>query len=355
MNQYIIIFFTINLHSLKQCVLMMIVMAGFSCSHHLCKIQKLLTIYFKSCGLATKALNTLHALHITMSQKWTYDGILTLLERACKAMTEDLAKHPWFGIHDNVNIPFKVYEQCLHNQSHFDSSTARTVVIIKDPACIIPDYAALRVKFMDGAKNPITFLDIIKLESKASGHLKNYAAHIILKFLTDAADFNFNNYKYKDSAVFSCPTSTCQLKTGPDTATCQYMLDLLHIEEALYEGNDRVLEEWFRQVKLDTTGQQLLIWIGDQLTVSGIHGLKKFHCMDLNSDDRLEFLKVVFGWFHAQVAMEHSLHSQFWGTRLGHGLVHAFELLNQKGLHSPSVQGTFHQNIKEGLTHTEDD
>jgi hypothetical protein len=48
---------------------MMIAMAAFSCSHHLCKLQKLMTIYFKSCGLATKALDMLHMLHITMSQK----------------------------------------------------------------------------------------------------------------------------------------------------------------------------------------------------------------------------------------------------------------------------------------------
>jgi hypothetical protein len=73
--------------------------------------------------------------------------------------------------------------------------------------------------------------------------------------------------------------------------------------------------------------------------------------MDLNSHDRLEFLKPVFGWFHAQLAIEHSLHSQYWGTRAGHGLVHAFELLNRKGLSAPSIQGVFHQNIKDGLTH----
>ena len=73
--------------------------------------------------------------------------------------------------------------------------------------------------------------------------------------------------------------------------------------------------------------------------------------MDLNSHDRLEFLKPIFGWFHAQIAVEHSLHSQYWGTRAGNGLVHSFELLNRKGLSSPSIQGMFHQNIKEGLTH----
>lgn len=257
-----------------------------------------MTIYFKSCGLATKALDTLHMLHITMSQKWSYNGIQTLSEKARKAMTEDMSKYPWFGMHDNVNIAFKIYEQRLNNQSHFDSGTAGTIILIKDPACIAPNYAASQMKFIEGANNPITFKDIISLESKASEQLKAFAVHLILKFLTDAPEFDFDNYKYNDSAVFTRPTSTCQLQTGPTSATCQYMLDLLHIDEVSYEGNDRVLEEWFRQVKLDEKSNQLVVWAGDQLTVSRIRGLKKFRCMDLNSHDRLEFLKPVFGWFH---------------------------------------------------------
>lgn len=330
---------------------MMIAMAAFSRSHHLCKLQKLMTIYFKSCGLATKALDTLHTLRITMSQKWSYNGIQALSERARKAMSEDIAKHPWFGMHDNVNIAFKVYEQRLSNQSHFDSGTAGTIIVIKDPACIAPSYAASRAKFMEGVNNPITFRDIIQLDSEASGRLKAFTVHLILQFLIDAPEFDFENYKHNDNTLFSRPTSTSQLQTGPSYATCQHMLDLLHIDEVSYEGNDHVLEEWFRQLKLDAKGDQLVVWAGDQLTVSRIHRLKKFRCMDLNSHDRLEFLKPVFGWFHAQMAIEHSIHSQYWGTRAGHGLVHAFELLNRKGLTSPSIQGIFHQNIKDGLAH----
>jgi hypothetical protein len=124
---------------------MMISMAGFSRSHHTCKIQKLLMIYFKSCGLAAKALDTLHALGITMSQKWSYSGIEILSEQAHNALTQDLAAHHWFGIHDNVNIPFQVYEQRLHNQSHFDSGTAGTIIVIKDPSCVYPSYADSRL------------------------------------------------------------------------------------------------------------------------------------------------------------------------------------------------------------------
>jgi hypothetical protein len=188
---------------------------------------------------------------------------------------------------------------------------------MKDPTCIALSYEASRLKFTEGAKNPITFLDIIELDSKSSSHLKTLSVHLILKFLIDAEEFDFDNYKHKDSAVFSRPTSPCQLKVSPDMVTCQYMLDLLHIEETSYEGNDRVLQEWFRLLNVDPTGQQPLIWVSDQLTIGQIRGLKKFRCMDNSSWDHLEFLKPVFGWFHAQIAMEHSLHSQYYGTCTG--------------------------------------
>ncbi|EMD42307.1 hypothetical protein CERSUDRAFT_42435 [Gelatoporia subvermispora B] len=51
------------------------------------------------------------------------------------------------------------------------------------------------------------------------------------------------------------------------------------------------------------------------------------------------------------MAFEHSLHAQYFGTRASLGLIHSIELLNRKGLHSPSVQGTFHHHIQELLLH----
>jgi hypothetical protein len=136
------------------------------------------------------------------------------------------------------------------------------------------------------------------------------------------------------------------------------MLNTAHIEEASYEGNDRVLKKWWRQLKLDSpdkqkqTGEEkVIVWVGDQLTVSRLRGLQKFRCNDLNSFERLAFIKEVFGWFHAQIAFEHSLHSQYYGTQLGFGLIHAFDLLKRKGLQSPTVEGTFHHHLKEGLLH----
>ena len=107
---------------------MMIAMASYSRSHNRCKLQKLLTIYFKSCGLSAKAFDTLHVLGITVSQKCGYNGIEMLSQAAHEGLINDIRRYPWFGAHDNLNLGFKVYEQLLSNQSHFDSGTAATIM-----------------------------------------------------------------------------------------------------------------------------------------------------------------------------------------------------------------------------------
>ncbi|THH33077.1 hypothetical protein EUX98_g1090 [Antrodiella citrinella] len=233
-------------------VMTMVAVASFCRSHKNCKLAKLLTVYFNSCGISAKAFDTLNALGLTMSQKWAYDGLQHLAESACLDLLRDIRTFPFLGTHDNLNRTFKAYEQRLANSNHFDSGTT----------------------------------------------------------------------------------------------------------ESSYDGNDRVLHEFFSQLGINTPAQkkefaslETLVWVGDLLTTSRIRGLKKFRCEDLNSFERLDFLEEMFGWFHAQIAAEHSLHSQYYGTRAGGGLVLSFDILERKGLRTLSVQGDFHHHMKEALHH----
>ena len=332
-------------------------MAAFSRSHHNNKIPKLLTVYFKSCGLATKAFDTLSALGITMSQKWSYAAIKDLSERVRRSLHENIQKYPWYGTHDNINLPFRVYEQRLDNQSHFDSGTAATILVLKDPAVIRPDAQAFR-QHIAATNTRITFKDILKLDQKAGPNISARLTSHVLSFLTGAPAFDFKNYSKNDHAVFQHPFSSDVLPVGPQHTACQFMLNTVHIEEASYEGNDRVLHEWWKQLKIDSPELQkklgyddLLIWVGDQLTVSRLRCLQKFRSQDLNSFERMSFLLPICGWFHALLAFESSLHRQYYGTRAGFGLIHDFDLLKRKGLHAPSVQGNFHYNFQDALYH----
>ena len=170
----------------------MVSMTAFSRSHHNNKIPKLLTVYFKSCGLAAKAFDTLSALGITMSQKWSYAAIKDLSERVRRSLHENIQKYPWYGTHDNINLPFRVHEQRLNNQSHFDSGTAATILFLKDPAVIRPDAHAFR-RHIAATNTRITFKDILKLDQKAGPNISARLTSHVLSFLTGAPAFDFKN------------------------------------------------------------------------------------------------------------------------------------------------------------------
>ncbi|KAI9451130.1 hypothetical protein F5148DRAFT_1277752 [Russula earlei] len=157
-------------------------------------------------------------------------------------------------------------------------------------------------------------------------------------YLTAAPGFSFETYAGNKHLFFNSLPLTKELPIGLlEHVTCQYMLNTVHIKEVSYEGNDCVLTDKQKQ----SGKEKVIVWVG----------LQTFWCNNLNSFECLVFLKEVFGWFHAQIAFEHSLHSQYYGTQLGFGLIHMFDLLKCKGLHSPMVEGTFHHHLKEGLLH----
>ena len=231
-------------------------MCSYSRSHNRCKIPKLLTVYFKSSGLAAKAFDTLNALGLTMCQKSAYDVIDSLCDRVWKQLHNNIETHPWFGAVDNINLPFRVYEQRLHNQSHFDSGTAATIILIKDPSAVKPDLQAFQRQRALGAKNPITYKDILKLEQDAAPRLRERAIHCVLHFLIDSPDFHFDTYDHKQDKIFDGPAPCQPIPVDTQHRTMQYMLNTVHIEEASYDGNDRVLAEWWKQLRLHSPERQ---------------------------------------------------------------------------------------------------
>jgi hypothetical protein len=154
-------------HFIDKAVLTMISMASMSRSHHRCKLAKLLMIYFRSCGLSAKAFDTFHDLGITMSQKWLYTGINTLTRQQQVLLLEDIKKYPWFGVHDNINILFKAFQQRLANQNHFDSGTAATILVLKSPLALWPDRDLRVHQRALGADHPISGDEIFMLAAVA--------------------------------------------------------------------------------------------------------------------------------------------------------------------------------------------
>lgn len=298
--------------------------------------------------MAARAHDTTHSYGITMSHSWVYHLINKIAADAKEHLRVDVRTYPFRASHDNLNINHQVYEQRTDNQTRHNSGTAATVYIIKDPNVVWPDHKAYQTHRAKVAGKIIDPVLIWKLERDAAPRLRVRAIHQVLKFLTDAAPFDFETYEFRDSDVFSPPPPRDQLPTGPESTVIQYMLDTVAIESASQEGTRKCLDEWMRQLGLDgpeevmrddETLKKLLVWIGDQLTTVRIRSVKKDREEDFNPEQRLECFFEVFGWFHAQLAEETSIHKQYYAAHKPYGLQHGFEILKRKGLHSTSVKG----------------
>ncbi|KAI0691820.1 hypothetical protein BC835DRAFT_1509188 [Cytidiella melzeri] len=327
-------------------------------SQRRCRYQKFLSIYLKSCGLAAKANDTTHLFGFTMSQKWVYAGIVELSESNRRRMIDDIIRYVFFGGHDNLNIPFRVYEMRNDHQNHFDNGTCGTIYIVKDPTAIAPNRIAYMAQRAAGCQNPITARDVFMHEIAAGPRIREDHIYIIKKqLLLHPA---FADWEHRTHPLFTRPDPVQQLPTGKEHATCQYMLDTVHMEEASQEGNRRVLQEWLRQLDLDGERalrepflDRLIVWIGDQLTTVRIRSVKRDRSFDMNHRQRFEQFFEIYGWFHTQLNEEMTIRKQHYGTSENLGLKHAFNNMGRKSLHAAAtVQGTFHYDFRSTLKHT---
>jgi len=100
-------------------IITIVSMLSYMHSHNWCRLQKLLALYFQFKGVSAKGFDTLHAMGLTMSHKWTAVSV-GRISKACMAeVQQQLDISPWLMSHDNVNIPFRVFSQRLDNQGEF--------------------------------------------------------------------------------------------------------------------------------------------------------------------------------------------------------------------------------------------
>jgi hypothetical protein len=206
-------------------VLYMICTAMFFRSPQHSKMTKMVTFYLKSCGLAAKAFDALHMFGITLLRKWAYKTVRQIAKQATASMLCDIKTLQFHCSHDNVNIAFRVQEQRLDNQSHFDSGTAGTVYIFADQSIPRPDNRLLQTTQQEGCTHPVTRGEIIQLAVDAAPRLRALAIYHILSIMTDTPAFNIDKYDEKKSPVLERPASNHEL---PHNGTVQYMLETIH-------------------------------------------------------------------------------------------------------------------------------
>ena len=151
-----------------QIVLMIILMLSYTHSHCRAHFQKMFAIYLKFCGLSAKGFDTLHALALTMSHKWTGNAVGQISHEAMKGVVRLMQIFPWLISNDNLQILFCVFSQRLDNQGEFGNGTA-TTVYIKQNADVLLDTinSVLKETRAVGLQNPLTKLEILDLANES--------------------------------------------------------------------------------------------------------------------------------------------------------------------------------------------
>ncbi|KAJ6581527.1 hypothetical protein B0H19DRAFT_928043, partial [Mycena capillaripes] len=85
-------------------VLVVIVLFEYTRSHHRGRLQKLFAIYFKFKGLSAKGFDTLRAIGLTMSSRWTSDSVGRISGAAMGVMRQLMDRFPWLMSYDNALI-----------------------------------------------------------------------------------------------------------------------------------------------------------------------------------------------------------------------------------------------------------
>lgn len=255
-----------------------------------------------------------------------------------------------------MNIPFHIYKPTIDRQSHFDSGTAVTLFTFPQTKGLRLDATAFRESRRSGRAQPIDERTILAINSNAVPQTNNRFIHWILRFLLEVPEFKINKYKYHDSEALKPPPATNQLPWGDLHKTIQYMLPTMHIYESTYEGNNEIIKVVLEYLGFSSVDElrrigleHIVVWVGDQLTMSRLHGLQNQHSHDWNMFERMEWMIPMFGWFHLQMAFTNSLHAQYYGSKATLGFSHTFDILQRKELHSTSTQGTFHHTFEEAL------
>ncbi|KAJ7782371.1 hypothetical protein DFH07DRAFT_864871 [Mycena maculata] len=320
-------------------ILIMISMFSYSRTHHRGRLQKLFSIYFKFRGLSAKGFDTLHAIGLTMSNKWTGNVVGRISAESMTAMKRLMDLFPWIMSYDNALVPFRVFAQRIDHQSGVGNGTAGTVYIRRSakplPSTINRDLQEMRAM---GMANPLNAFDIFEIAELSDLRRYPHTIYLILQYLFDSPDFNFSTYDGRDHDLLQRPPPIRQLPFGKEHIFLQYLLGTVNIPEASYEDNSRLIEEWLKQLGRDSPEWQkkialelVMAWVGDQLTVDRLRNLFRFRAEDDNSFERLDWLVIPPGWLHIQMAFANSIHKQHLGTRKGRGLSAAFDILGRKG------------------------
>jgi hypothetical protein len=206
------------------------------------KPVKLITLFLRTQHLSAKAFDLIHELRLSLCQKWVLRQMTSLSEQSEVRLLRDVDENKFIANLDNVKIATRVQSQRLDNQDQFDSGCLVTIYIVKQPDVVPPSMLELYQQRSWGRSHPISHLDLLKLDTKASAALKPRLIHTALQVLLDAHNFDLKSYTNHAHPALAKPASIRQLPTGKLHRNIQHIMPCQYPEVATYKGNNCIAQ-----------------------------------------------------------------------------------------------------------------
>ncbi|KAI0072326.1 hypothetical protein K474DRAFT_1561458, partial [Panus rudis PR-1116 ss-1] len=341
-------------------LLLIIALLSYSRNRLCNRFQRLLGIYFKFKGLSARGCDALHLLGITMSSRWLNNAVVKTSNAVMKEMQVIVSCNPGRPLnlgYDNIKLVFQIFSPMFDKRAPDGHGTV-AILYYREDAPIFPPSLNRRLQEQRriGMANPISWDEILELAEQSYPRIEESMIFEALDILLQSDEFSVETYKWRDAPEIQPPKPVRALPIGPQTIPRQFMLRTMPIPEQSYDDNLRVIEKILEQLGYTSSDElrklgleQLIFWLGDQLTVSRIRGAQRMRCQDFNSTDRLDFSIPVWQWLHGMMALEKSLHKQYLGSENGFGFLRAFSLLGRFDLIKSGTEGAFHERFEHVL------
>ncbi|KAG8685991.1 hypothetical protein FRC09_014427 [Ceratobasidium sp. 395] len=325
-------------------------------------LQKVLTIYSHAKHTAKAVMDLFYQGGYLMSYSWVRDQVSSLSAAIREEMILAVRVNPFVMVHDNIRLKYPVRSQRGDNQTVSDNGTAALVIItdktgrnFKNPDETGPYYRTLRAQRRAGTAPRLCFEDLIKPAQRAVN--KTAFIYDILDILATIPELAKLPI-WKD-AKLKRPIGPQQLPHGPEHRLKQYMLPVTNIDESSYSGNSQFIPFALKALGLDSETErmrlvleQVIVWIGDQLTAQRCRQLQAFFQECINGNARWDHLIFIFGGLHCMMALSAAILELYRGSNIGATFGADIISLSRTGLqkHSGGEKPEYHT-VDEFLQH----
>ncbi|KAJ7869595.1 hypothetical protein B0H14DRAFT_3579250 [Mycena olivaceomarginata] len=273
--------------------------------------QTTMSFYLLACGATRSQFEVLNHAGICLSYRSTLRKVKDLGQERLAAVRKTAHERMFMLIWDNLNFAFRVVQQRLGSNDHFDNGTTATLVVLWGvvagdlPLDILPPRKT-RLPVLDFTADDLlpSLKDVQELEALHHWHIEDILVEAYPVLRTRFADSIS-----KPPSILLIPVHVTEHATLPAMEIDESSMDgTIDLFSTIFRGSLKMTED-------DIKRHGVVICAGDQLSASLFDKVAASRRNDIDLLDNLgRYGKEQLGIFHAKVAGTRMTVNEHWGT-----------------------------------------